>query len=116
MTTTERGILLDTARLYVAKWVPRMRLAAWSITVVEDPPEEGVLGQVVPTLERRIARIRIGAAHDDLEHTVVHELLHLVLWAYGERTRGRVGGLLYEQDVDLLATVLVECDRREPTS
>ena len=112
---SDRSVMLDTARLYVAKWTPRFApLAAWTVTVADDLPEgDGLCGQVRTVDERRMAYIRIGESQDDLEHTVVHELLHVALWAYGTQVKGRVGRLTYEQDIDMLATVLVECDRRD---
>lgn len=115
---------LEQLQAACAWYVALLGLGAWSITlsVVRGVDIEDAEGDVDWTLANRSARIRIrqagddatGARKRDMEKTLVHELVHLVLAAtddYMGSLPHVQNQLLIEQPVDTLACALVDLRR-----
>ncbi len=103
------------------EWYQKLlRLQDWGIRVLMVREREigGNLGQIKVNDSWKSATLRV-ATHDDydvdgyandMEHTVVHELLHLVLWdckVDGDTREGQYE----ERGINHLATALVELAR-----
>ncbi len=76
-------ITADEARAVLARWQPILRLADWDIDVrLVDTPWRKT-GDVKVDLDDRkaVLLLRAGQAPEHLEEVVVHELIHLRLYA-----------------------------------
>lgn len=108
------------------KWVDRLRLNDWDISVnivskeALPPNRSGLCNSV---LAKKIARISILDPSDadptwlkpyDFELTFVHELchLHLAPWAMMYDEEDAASEILLEQAVHVFSTALIEADRR----
>jgi hypothetical protein len=73
----------QAARALLARWQPILRLADWDIDLrlVETPWRK--TGDIKVDLENRnaVLLLRVGQAAEHLEEVVVHELVHLRLYA-----------------------------------
>lgn len=105
----------------LAYWMRTLRIQDWAIEVrVErlSAMGPGLLGQCIRDDNSRHARVRLLdpqdvdteglPSGDDLEVTLVHELLHVVFHAASDETEGRVA---FEQAIDSTARALVALDR-----
>jgi len=107
-----------------AEWQKILRLQDWivSVSIVRerDIGLENTMGTINPTLEKRMAKIRILDPVDypsglmepqDMELTLVHELLHLHLWPFTETLEGPLH-VAEEQSIEAISRGLVELRRR----
>lgn len=97
-------------------WQKQLRLQDWDIILklVRERDVNGNLGQCSVNEPVKTARISI-ATHDDydvmdwpndMEHTLVHELLHVLFW--GCNIDGsNYEGTVEEQGINILATTLI---------
>ena len=113
---TKRAIECELRRL-VKAWKRVLRLPHWEITVKIVPRREDELARVVPDNVGRTAEIEMGEFRKepyDVEQTLVHEMIHLVLDDVCECVEG-AGSKAVEQDmeqaVDSLATSFVGQER-----
>jgi hypothetical protein len=110
-----------TARLAV--WRQRLKLDDWKISIVPSHPDDlkpGTLGHIHWDAEKRAASIRVLDASDyrmacpdafnDMELTVVHELVHLVLSSLSRSVEADRGA--EEHTVNQISKVLLELDRQ----
>jgi hypothetical protein len=109
-----------------SKWQPRLRLADWLVTATLtryfDMDGDDSVGEADTRVERKIATIRIldpvdfdadMPLHDtDVEHTLVHELLHLHFAPF-QAKEGTAEQIAQEQAIDALAWSLVTLDREK---
>lgn len=111
--------LRKTARRWAPWWRDRLGLRDWLIDL-EYVPNLEPLAKITPDYARRCACIRISSEltrwlHEDVEHTIVHELLHVHLGACGvglNTTSHDPGTLdaavIAEQVINALADILVD--------
>jgi hypothetical protein len=106
----------------LAVWRQRLKLDDWKISIVPSHPDDlkpGTLGHIHWDADKKTASIRVLDASDyqlacpdalnDMEVTVVHELVHLVLSSLprSEADRGAE-----EHTVNRIANALLELDRQ----
>ena len=107
---------------YVRKWQRRLYLQDWEIkTVVCDKDDiDGSLARATIVGERRSCTIQVSWPHtnllgepDDLEHTIVHELVHCWFDPFypADPIRHKHKVLVLENAADAIAMALVEADR-----
>ena len=95
-------ITRDEARATLARWQPVLRLADWDIDLRLVTGEWHKSGDIKVDLDDRKAILLLHAEHDkDLAETVVHELIHLRLYAL-------------DQMLSELLDVVFGTDRAEP--
>ncbi len=72
----------SVAQVLLAKWQPLLRLGNWDIRVEIVPAPWRKSGDVQIDADDRKAVLLLNEepASENLEETVVHELLHIVLW------------------------------------
>jgi hypothetical protein len=108
-------------------WQERLQLQDWSIEIVISRPSDlrkGTLGNVHWDPEKKTARIRVlspsdyfvsfDRALDDMEQTIVHELIHLRLssiWQ-NEPSRSDRSRVAEEDAVVRIAQTLLQLDRK----
>jgi hypothetical protein len=105
-------------------WQKRLALEAWNVSIFAVHPSElrpGTLGNIHWDKEKRVATIRVLDASDyrmpfhdtlnDLEFTVVHELIHLELVSLPRSEASRSDE---EYAVNNLATALLKFERAKP--
>lgn len=110
-----------TARLTV--WRQRLKLNDWAISIVPSHPSDlkpGTLGHIHWDVDKKIASIRVLDASDyrqacpqalnDMELTVVHELVHLVLSSVSRSVEADRGA--EEHTVNQIANALLDLDRQ----
>jgi hypothetical protein len=115
----------DQIREKCAEWQRILRLQDWivSVSIVRerDMGMENTMGTINPTLEKRMAKIRILDPVDyppglmepqDMELTLVHELLHLHLWFFTESLEGPLH-VAEEQAIEAISRGLVALARKE---
>lgn len=99
------------------EWQSRLGLAHWRIDVrtVRGVEIDDACGQVDFKPDKECALIRIKSPDDyhgyypqDIEQTIVHELLHIVF-----DTVSGVDGIFYEQAIDRTARAFVRLKRQE---
>lgn len=104
---------------HIAYWKPRLGLSDWEVAVeVGDPWKNRLLGTSTIVRERRSARLRFAVPHpedEDLEATVVHELLHCYfdLQDFDAKEYANVQS---EQGVDRIANLLVKMRHDRPAT
>lgn len=107
--------LEKTCNRYVAYWKPRLGLSDWTVEVeASDPWKCRTLGKCSVNRERRIATVTLAVPHpadEDLESTVVHELLHLYfdLQDFDPKDYAQVQS---EQGIDAIANLLVRMNKQ----
>jgi hypothetical protein len=122
-TTAERALLAESyvnQKLWV--WQRHLKLQNWNITIRMCGPSElkpRTLGNIHWDAEKRSAVIRVlDSQHykmpyrdmlDDMEFTVVHELIHLQL---SSLPRSEASRSAEEQAVNRIAEALLKLDRR----
>jgi hypothetical protein len=76
-------VALEDGRTVLARWQPILRLADWDIDVQLVTTPWRKTGDVKIDLENRnaVLLLRAGQAAEHLERVVVHELVHLRLYA-----------------------------------
>ena len=106
------------------KWQKRLGLSDWSITIafrdcrdMDNSTGKVLLQQNLQNADIRIMqesdRQKTDRADGDIELDVVHELVHIRLWAIDPRD---AEGILYtcrEQAVEWIAKALIKSDRNE---
>jgi hypothetical protein len=110
-----------TARLAV--WRQRLKLHDWTISIVPShlgDLKPGTLGHIHWDVDKKIASIRVLDASDyrltcpdalnDMELTVVHELVHLVLSSVSRSVEADRGA--EEHTVNQIANALLDLDRQ----
>jgi hypothetical protein len=110
-----------TARLAV--WRQRLKLNDWTISIVPAHPGDlkpGTLGHIHWEADKKTAWIRVLDASDyrlacpdalnDMELTVVHELVHLVLSSVSRSNEADRGA--EEHTVNQIANALLSLDRQ----
>lgn len=102
-------------------WADSIGLKDWRIEVrVLPKPDDNVLGRCQITVERKIAAISIyewtpvqnDAIEEDLEETIVHELLHIHTQPI-VHLKGDGKSLAEEQAVECLSVALVQLSRKQ---
>lgn len=112
---------IDIEKL-LSKWQKRLGLSDWEITA-ERAPQNHVSGQAKTTIysESQIARIFLLDESDrqgsdpndkDIEHDLIHELLHVRLWAIDPKKSDDNTHVLREQAIDWIAKALLSSDRK----
>lgn len=104
------------------KWQRILRLQDWDIKVQVVYNLVSSQAEVVYRLPKRMAVVKVlhPDAYEekdflwpqDMEKSLVHELLHLHLAAW-RADDGTLEGAVKEQAIDAIASALVESDRRE---
>jgi hypothetical protein len=107
----------------LALWQGRLKLGSWTISVVISHPADlrsGTKGNIRWDAEKKTAVIRVLDASDDhmpfhaalqdVEFTIVHELLHLGLASLPRDEASRVDE---ETAVNNVAGALLQLDRRD---
>jgi len=125
----DRGPLADrylSERLTV--WQNRLKLQEWNVSLVLSHPGDlrrGTLGNIRWDADKKTARIRVldaseyhrpfHATLDDMEFTVVHELIHLELSSVTrhEESRSAESRSAEEDAVNRMAESLLQLDRKE---
>ena len=110
-----------SARLAV--WRQRLKLNDWTISIVPSHPSDlkpGTLGHIHWDVDKKMASIRVLDASDyrlacpdalhDMELTVVHELVHLVLASVSRSAEADRGA--EEHTVNRIANALLDLDRQ----
>lgn len=109
---------ITTARKLVRYWQTILGLTEWEITEVrwfardETDELDGDNNYFAEGLKSKI-RLRREQSDDDLEETIVHELLHLMIDGHKDIT-AVIGGnydAMHERALNRLANVLVVLDR-----
>ena len=107
----------------LAVWQQRLKLDDWKISIVFSHPSDlkpGTLGHIHWDVDKKTASIRVLSASDyglpcpnalsDMDVTVVHELVHLVLSPLSRSDADRGNE---EHAVDKLADALLKLDRQD---
>ena len=109
-------------------WQNRLKLQDWTIAVVISHPSDlrlGTLGNIRWDADKKTARIRVLSASDyhaplhatldDMEFTVVHELIHLVFSGVtrNEESRSAESRTAEEEAVNHMAESLLRLDRQK---
>jgi hypothetical protein len=107
----------------LAFWRRRLKLDDWKISIVTSHPGDlkpGTLGHIHWDAEQKVASIRVLDASDyrtacpdalnDMELTVVHELVHLVLSSLSRSVEADRGA--EEHTVNQISKALLELDRQ----
>jgi hypothetical protein len=107
----------------LAVWRQRLKVNDWSISIVASHPHDlkpGTLGHIHWDVEKKIASIRVLDASDyrmacpdalnDMELTVVHELVHLVLSSVSRSVEADRGA--EEHTVNRIANALLDLSRQ----
>lgn len=112
----------------LALWQDRLHLQDWTIAVIVSHPGDlrrGTLGNVHWDAEKKTAKIRVlspsdyhrtyKAALDDIEFTIVHELIHLELMpvTHNEENRSAGSRSAEEDAVNRIAASLLQLDRKK---
>jgi hypothetical protein len=117
----------EFAQTQVAKrlgiWQERLQLQEWKITLVVSHKEDlrpGTLGNIHWDLENKTAKLRVldpaeyevpfQKALDDMEFTVVHELIHLEFASMPRTDASRADE---EHAVNRMADALLQLERQE---
>lgn len=82
----ERKQRLASLRPYLGETATALGLTQWTVTLVDDPPDDENMAECRTRRYQWEAQIRlsddaISASREDLRITIVHELLHL--WTAG---------------------------------
>jgi Zn-dependent peptidase ImmA (M78 family) len=90
-------------------WRDRLRLNDWLVDIAYGTKEEmeGCLGSTAYDARHQVAHILVARNHEspaEVEHTVVHELLHLLLHGHREP---KSEDIMLERGINLVATALL---------
>jgi hypothetical protein len=126
---TERGPLADNyLRARLAVWQERLNLEDWKISLVMSHPSglrRGTLGNVRWDVDQKKAVIRVldasdyqkpfVAAVEDMEFTVVHELIHLELSSLTRNFKSRSEESFSEEEkaVNRMSDALLHLDHED---
>jgi len=105
------------------KWQSRLGLSDWNITIKFDTARNmnDNLGSTYLQNQVQMADIRIKALNDrqksdsaenDPELDLVHELIHIRLWAIDPRDAEGVFHICREQAIEWIAKALITSDRQ----
>ena len=112
----------------LAQWQERLKLQDWTISLVMSHPSEmrrGTLGNVHWDADKKTAVIRVLDATDygrpfratlqDMEFTVVHELVHLELTSLTRNFKSRSEESFSEEEraVNRMSDALLQLDRAD---
>lgn len=96
------ALVIDEARAALARWQPVLRLADWDIDVRVVETEWRKTGDIKIDLDDRKAVLllheRIVPA--DLDEVVVHELIHLRLYAMDQMLEGLLDAVFGEDEAE----------------
>lgn len=111
MEQNERGVSDLQVRHLIDKWVPRLGLSDWQITVTvqpTDPHEYAHLGRMTDTYRAKITinadfytQSQIDVPH--LERTVVHELLHISMCHYASSVEDMIDNVVGGREGEALS-------------
>ena len=129
---SERGVLADRyLRQRLARWQERLKLQDWTISLVMSHPNEmrhGTLGNVHWDADKKTAMIRVLDAADygrpfratlqDMEFTVVHELVHLELTSLTRNFKSRSEESFSEEEkaVNRMSDALLRLDQADQSA
>lgn len=93
-----RAARLHATRAIIARLLPRFGLAHWTVTVQDEEPEGGGEASTWISNDCYLARLRFSEKHyhdsvAEQHTTIVHELLHIVLWQSDLSARDIIGAL-----------------------
>jgi hypothetical protein len=131
-TLPERHMLAESY-LYqrLARWQERLKLQDWTISLVMAHPSEmrrGTLGNVHWDADKKTAVIRVLDAADygrpfratleDMEFTVVHELVHLELTSLTRNFKSRSEESFSEEEnaVNRMSSALLQLDHADQST
>jgi len=116
----------------LATWQKRLQLQEWTISLVISHPSDlrqGTLGNIRWDADKKTARIRVLSVSDykgsslstalqDMEFTIVHELIHLEFSPVtrSEQNRSAESRSAEEEAVNRLANTLLGLDRMNSNS
>ena len=115
----------------LARWQERLKLQDWTISLVMSHPSEmrrGTLGNVHWDADKKTAVIRVldaadyarpfRAALEDMEFTVVHELVHLELASLTRNFKSRSEESFSEEEraVNRMSDALLQLDHADQVS
>ena len=120
----QRGVVVETfVNERLAVWQQRLTLSDWKITILMSHPSDlkpKTLGNIHWDADKKSAVIRVLDASDyrlpfremleDMEFTVVHELIHLEL---SSLPRSEASRREEEHAVNQIADALLKLDRRK---
>jgi hypothetical protein len=128
----ERGLLADRyLRQRLVRWQERLNLEDWTISLVMSHPTElrhGTLGNVHWDADKKTAVIRVLDAADygrpfratleDMEFTVVHELIHLELTSLTRNFKSRSEESFSEEEkaVNRMSDALLQLDQADQSA
>ena len=111
----------DLDRL-LQKWVEILRIKDWDISIrfakqheLSEPSWEGEC-RVAPQISRADILILVPEAGEegrDIEACVVHELTHVLLYAFNMGKPGSLKNVLRESAVERIAQALIAADREK---
>jgi hypothetical protein len=108
----------------VVKWQKILRLQDWTVAIKWGRSFDLPHGKEATTrssLSAKLAAVRIldpadydpdSMAPQDIENTVVHELLHLHTWPFDHALADSLEARCVEQAIEAIATALVGLDRK----
>jgi hypothetical protein len=124
----ERGPLAERyIHERLSLWQKRLKLEDWKVTVILSHPSDlrrGTLGNIRWDADQKVARIRVldpseyhrpyRATLNDMEFTLVHELIHLELSSVtrNEESRSAESRSAEEDAVNRMAASLLDLDRK----
>ena len=115
----------------LARWQERLKLQDWTITLVMSHPSDlrrGTLGNVHWDADKKTAMIRVLDAADygrpfrstlqDMEFTVVHELVHLELTSLTRNFKSRSEESFSEEEqaVNRMSDALLQLDQADQSA
>lgn len=108
------------------EWQKILRLQDWEIKIYvwrsRDMDLEGAVGEVEYNLDLKLASIHILDPVDypsnlmvnqDMEATLVHELLHLHMAPFGNSEQGTLEKSMLEQAIESITRGLIDLHRKE---
>lgn len=105
-------------RSAAAYWAERLRLNDWEITVQFAPTEtmdsHESDGLAMWSAEHRTAVILLRRKQDDLEQTIVHELLHVALQGHVPQTASDTYDVAEERSINAIADAMTGFHRCLP--
>lgn len=130
--TGERRLLAENyIRQRLVRWQERLNLQDWTISVAMSHPSglrRGTLGNVHWDADQKTATIRVLDAADygrpfratlqDMEFTVVHELIHLELASLTRNFKSRSEESFSEEEqaVNRMSDALLQLDRADQSA
>ena len=120
----ESQITQDQLEIWVLKWQERLGLRGWHIKIsfrnkhdLEGNPAASFIQKTTQNVSVRVLhpkdRQKSDAAYDSIELDIIHELLHVRLWALDVVEVDDTTQTLKEQAFDWIARAMLASERRE---